>query len=244
MSTSIPQIGITGTALSLLPIAVAAVFYGRWCGQGGLVAYASMRMVLQLLAIGLVLVYLFENPDWRMGALVLGVIISASSWIGMRTVRRTRRQQYGIFFGALALSGIPILALDLLIVQEGTFRYVPRLFIPLAGMVFSNAMNTLSLAAERFETEFARSEDFAGARGAAFHAAMIPQVNSFLSVGMVSLPGMMTGQILAGTSPLVAVRYQILIMAMVLGCAGLSMALYFWFLRRRLEVLEKTPKVG
>jgi hypothetical protein len=105
--------------------------------------------------------------------------------------------------------------------------YQPRLLIPLAGMIFGNAMNAMSLAAERFESERNGGVEVILARSRAFRAAMIPQINSFLSVGLVSLPGMMTGQVLAGVSPLVAVRYQILIMAMILGTAGLTTALYF-----------------
>ncbi|MFP6898907.1 MAG: ABC transporter permease, partial [Roseibacillus sp.] len=64
------------------------------------------------------------------------------------------------------------------------------------------------------------------ARKVAWNAALIPQVNSFLAVGLVSLPGMMTGQILAGTSPLDAVRYQIMVMAMIMGSAGMAVAVF------------------
>jgi putative ABC transport system permease protein len=71
----------------------------------------------------------------------------------------------------------------------------------------------------------------------AWNAALIPQVNSFLAVGLVSLPGMMTGQILAGTSPLDAVRYQIMVMAMIMGSAGMAVAV---FLVRRVK-REQAP---
>jgi len=68
---------------------------------------------------------------------------------------------------------------------------------------------------------------------------MIPQINSLLAVGLVALPGMMTGQILSGVSPLIAVRYQIMIMAMVLGAAGVGAALMLWLLSR-LPSTQKT----
>ena len=102
--------------------------------------------------------------------------------------------------------------------------FEPHIVVPLAGMIFANVMNTVSLAAERFEAE--RDSDLAEARRIALDAALIPQINGLLAVGLVSLPGMMTGQILSGVDPLVAVRYQIMVMCMIFGSAGLGAAFY------------------
>jgi putative ABC transport system permease protein len=88
-------------------------------------------------------------------------------------------------------------------------------------------MNAVSLAAERFMSEREDGLAYEDARRRAFKAAMIPVVNSLFAVGLVSLPGMMTGQILSGVSPLIAARYQIVVMSMLFGAAGLSTA---WFL--------------
>ena len=99
-------------------------------------------------------------------------------------------------------------------------------------MYFANTMNAISLAAERYHSELQNNQLADNARLTAFHAAMIPQINSLLAVGLVALPGMMTGQILSGVSPLIAVRYQIMIMAMILGTAGLGAALMLWLLAR------------
>jgi len=93
-------------------------------------------------------------------------------------------------------------------------------------MIFANAMNTVSLAAERYESERGRGAELTAARRTALDAALIPQINGLLAVGLVSLPGMMTGQILSGVEPLVAVRYQIMVMCMVFGSGGLGAALY------------------
>jgi len=98
--------------------------------------------------------------------------------------------------------------------------------IPLAGMIFANSMNTISLAGERFHAERVRGEDYLSARRLAMEAAMIPQVNALLAVGLVSLPGMMTGQILSGVEPLTAARYQIMVMCMIFSTAGLAAVLY------------------
>ena len=88
------------------------------------------------------------------------------------------------------------------------------------------------MSAERFEAERNHGREAVAARNAAWNAALIPQVNSFLAVGLVALPGMMTGQILAGASPLDAVRYQIMVMGMVLGSAGLAVAIFLAKLER------------
>jgi putative ABC transport system permease protein len=88
-------------------------------------------------------------------------------------------------------------------------------------------MNAVSLVAERFEKEI-ESKSYIDARANAFKASLIPQINSFLAVGLVSLPGMMTGQILSGVDPIIAVRYQIMVMFMVLGSSGISTIIYLW----------------
>lgn len=111
--------------------------------------------------------------------------------------------------------------------------YQPRVMIPIAGMIFSNSMNAVSLAGERFYSELKHDNDFTRARNAAFQASMIPLINSLLAVGLVSLPGMMTGQILAGTSPMIAARYQIIVMCMIFSSAGISAALFLTLLKHR-----------
>ena len=110
----------------------------------------------------------------------------------------------------------------------------PRAYVrALAGMIFANAMNTVSLAAERIEAELQKISDFTPAQRIALDAALIPQINGLLAVGLVSLPGMMTGQILSGVSPVVAARYQIMVMCMIFGSAGLSTIIYLKLCRPR-----------
>ena len=111
--------------------------------------------------------------------------------------------------------------------------FEPRFVVPIAGMIFANSMNTVSLSAERFVAETKRAVPYIEARRAAMEAAMIPQINALLAVGLVSLPGMMTGQILSGVDPLIAVRYQIMVMCMIFGSAGTATAIYLTLLRRQ-----------
>jgi putative ABC transport system permease protein len=108
-------------------------------------------------------------------------------------------------------------------------------------MYFANAMNAISLAAERYHSELHNGVPAEKARLTAFHTSMIPQINGLLAVGLVALPGMMTGQILAGVSPLIAVRYQIMIMAMILGTAGIGAAMMLWLLARNKQTTAIQP---
>jgi putative ABC transport system permease protein len=104
--------------------------------------------------------------------------------------------------------------------------FEPSFVVPLAGMIFANTINTVSLAAERFESERREGMDVALARGTALDPALIPQINGLLAVDLVLPPGMMTGQILSGVEPLVAVRHQIIVMCMVFGAGDLGATVY------------------
>jgi putative ABC transport system permease protein len=117
--------------------------------------------------------------------------------------------------------------------------FEPRYMIPLAGMIFANSMNSVSLAVERVSTELSRGELFGKARSEAFQAAFIPTINGMLAVGLVSLPGMMTGQILSGVSPIVAAHYQIVVMCMIFASAGLSTACFLHISRKSLSQLAE-----
>ncbi len=231
MSEGVVHIPWWGIGLSLLPVLAVGWVFQRWNGGGGLLGYATFRMLVQLIAVGFVLVFVFENESAWLGLAILVMVLGVSSWIAMRPLARKGEGQYGLILFSLSVSGIAVLALVLWGVIGLDPFYQPRYFIPLTGMIFANAMNAISLAGERFAKD-RESADYRAARNAAFNAAMIPQINTFLAVGLVALPGMMTGQILSGISPLEAVRYQIVVMNMILGSAGLAVAIYLRGQRR------------
>ncbi len=208
----------------LLPIAVVGYFYYRWQDNSKEIAYAALRMVSQLLLIGYLLAFIFQNDAPLTGLLIVMFMIAVSSLIALRHFKQRSRAHYLLLFIAIGIGGTFNLLIVLLLVLQLDPLYQPRIVIPLAGMIYANAMNAVSLGAERFESE--REHGDAAARSRAFRSALIPQVNAFLAVGLVSLPGMMTGQILSGVDPLIAVRYQMMVMAMVLGSAGISVVIY------------------
>jgi putative ABC transport system permease protein len=164
-----------------------------------------------------------------------------ASWIALRTVKEKRKTLYPKALGAIVIGGVSTLALVTQVVIEIKPWYQPEYIIPLAGMIFSNAMNAVSLAAERLQSELSKGMDYFSARRAALDASLIPITNSLFAVGLVALPGMMTGQILSGVSPLIAARYQIMVMCMVFGAAGISSAIYLTLLKNDIVEIPRTP---
>jgi putative ABC transport system permease protein len=104
-------------------------------------------------------------------------------------------------------------------------------------------MNSVSLAAERLQSETERGVPYEKARSISLRTSLIPITNSLFAVGLVALPGMMTGQILSGISPLLAVRYQILVMCMIYSSAGISSFLFLSFVRNYLDEFKIDEKV-
>jgi len=211
---------------SLLPLLVVGYFYYKYTHDKYEILYATLRMILQLLAIGYVLLYIFENKDPGIGLFILFFMLFVASIITLRNTKDKSKKHYLSIFLCISASSLINLSLIILFVLE-LKEYEPSIIIPIAGMIFANTMNSLSISIERFEKEILYNV-FEKARESAFKASLIPQVNSLLAVGLVSLPGMMTGQILAGIDPLIAVRYQIMVMIMLLSTAGLSNIFYFY----------------
>lgn len=229
------QLTLTWQALlwCLLPLLISGAIFWTWNRDKiHELSLASLRMLLQLVGVGYVLTWLFGSPSLWVSAGVVIFMISISSWIAIRPVEHCSMSKPQLLLYssvALAISVVLHLSITLFFVLPVDPWYTPSIFIPLAGMYFSNTMNGISLSVERYYSELNQHTQPLTARQVAFNAAMIPQINGLLAVGLVSLPGMMTGQILAGIDPLVAVRYQIMIMIMILGttCVGSFAVLSF-----------------
>ncbi len=233
MNTSVQVISNFQLALAFIPVVVVLLMMVHWSLKAGFAVYALIRMLIQLLLVGYVLTTVFAAEKSWIVMLVMLVMVSAASWIALRTVEGQRRSLYPIAFLSILLGG----GLTLMLITQGVIAlspwYEPRYMIPLAGMIFANAMNSVSLAAERLSAELSRDIDFLTARYEAFQAAFIPTINSMLAVGLVSLPGMMTGQILSGVSPITAAHYQIVVMCMIFGGSGLSIVFFLWLFKIR-----------
>ncbi len=207
-----------------------------WLGKPGEVVIAVSRMAVQLIAMGYVLTSIFANPSPAFSLIIVSLMLVVAAWISIRPIRGNKdvTLKHVMLPASIALASAVgfHLFLSIIFVLQAESWFAPQLLIPLAGMYLANTMNAISLSAERYFAELKNLKAPEEAKLIAFRAAMIPQVNSLLAVGLVSLPGMMTGQILSGVSPLIAVRYQIMIMTMCLGTSGLGSAIMLWLMCR------------
>jgi len=232
------SITLVDIAVACIPVTVTLTIIFYWSDSFKTAAIAMVRMLIQLLLIGYALDFIFNaNNHW----IILGVLsfmLLAASWIalGALPVKRSTLLVYSL--AAIACGGIFNLVLVSQAVLHADPWYQPAILIPLAGMIFSNSMNSISLAGERLYSELGHHGDYTRARNTAFQAALIPITNALLAVGLVSLPGMMTGQILAGTSPLIAARYQIIVMCMIFSSAGISAAMFLWLVQSQFKGQE------
>lgn len=191
---------------------------------------ASVRTYLQLIALGFVLRWVFgvESP-WLVIAIVTLMIAVATVTIVRRAPDAPRGSMPRAFL-SMAITGFTVtFAVTGLVIQVEPW-YLPRYVIPIAGMVVGNSMSGIALALERtFSDLDSRADEILAliALGAtpweaaapsvrtALRAGMIPGINTLSAAGIVFIPGMMTGQVLAGANPIVAAPYQIVVMLMI-----------------------------
>jgi len=236
--------------LTLASIFILAVVGLLWWQQLGMVKktiIASVRTVIQLLFVGYVLEYIFRIEVWYyvVGIIVIMVIVAAVTAAG--NARAPFKSRYFIFTGSLIFTSmITLFFVSQVIIHVKTW-YEPQYIIPLAGIILGNSMTAASIGGERLfsavkdhrlEIETLLSMGASPARAmrpyiqAALRAAMIPIINSMMIVGIIQIPGIMTGQILSGTRPIIAVKYQMLIMFMLLFAVVISTYLVIVFMYR------------
>jgi len=241
------DIGWTGLALSLLliVIAVALSLWERLGLERGII-WAASRALVQLLAIGLLLQVLLE-PDvsvWWGWLWVAAMVVIAAV-----TVRRRAPDVPGVVWLALfAFAGSAVLTLGVLF-GLGVFELDIRTLIPLAGLMIGNSLAATVLVARRLVAEFDDKREEVEARLAlgqpanaaahpyvreALRTALIPQIETTKIVGLIALPGAMTGLILAGVDPVDAVQVQAAVMYLVLGSVTVTTTVMALGIRRRL----------
>ncbi len=238
MSTTIQTIPFAHLAIAFLPVMLMIFILYLWSVDALQAIYGMCRMLIQLLLIGYVLAFIFNADN---GLIILGVLlvmVIAAGWIALGSVAKQRWSLLGLTLTSIVIAGGLTLAVVTQLILSVERWYSPQHLIPLAGMIFAAAMNSISLAAERLMAELDRGLDYDEARGIALHAALIPIINSLFAVGLVSLPGMMTGQILSGVEPFIAARYQILVMCMLFTSAGFSCVLFLIMARSKLCTVQ------
>ncbi len=235
MNDVIIQLSYSDLAIALIPVALVLMILARWSLNAGHALYAMARMLTQLLLIGYFLIHIFASDSAWPILLILLIMVLASSWIALGVVKDKRSVWFFKAFGAILIGSGCTLLLITQWVLDLTPWFAPQYMIPIAGMIFAGSMNSISLAAERLSAEISRNVPYHQARAIALNAALIPIINTLLAVGLVSLPGMMTGQILSGISPLIAARYQIMVMCMIFGSSGISSACFLVLVKNDLD---------
>lgn len=220
----------------LLLIIVLAVMKKCKINQTKLLAVASVRMTLQLVIAGLILTYIFENPH----PLFTVVYVACMTTFAIHRVISKNKEINTKFKIAIAVSlsvsGLCIVVFFVcVVVGESIFN--PQYVIPISGMIMGNAMNGTTLGVKTFRESFSGQRSKIDALlnigvtpqkillpfvNQALEMALLPTLNSMIGMGIVSLPGMMTGQMLSGTLPKTAILYQIAIMIAVCTVVCLS----------------------
>ena len=240
MENSIEYISLTSLSYALIPAIIALYFLNSWSLNVKRAGYALCRMLSQLLLIGYVLNYVFNSENVWLISLILLAMMCISSWIALNIIQPHRLTLLKYAITAIFTSSTFIL----FIVTQGVLNvspwYQPQVILPLGGMIFATSMNSVSLSAERFIDEINRHQNYYLARKQALKTASIPVVNSLFAVGIVSLPGMMTGQILTGVSPHIAARYQIMVMIMLFSASIIAAVLFLSLLKRVYPEITQT----
>ncbi len=203
---------------------------------------SSIRMTVQLILVGYVLVYLFNNINPFNTIIVIIVMeVFAIHNIYQRTKSKLSKPLKKIIALSMLFGTLTSLIYFLLVVINISPWYDPRYFIPIAGMLIGNSMTGISLGVTRLVDgihsgkHLVESALMLGATPKmaakqivdnAFDSAILPTINAMVGMGIVFLPGMMTGQILSGISPITAIKYQIAIMMGILGSVALTVILF------------------
>lgn len=201
---------------------------------------ASIRTVVQLLLVGLVLEWVFRWDRWYV---VMALACVMTLIAGLTAASRNDRRYPGIWLNTIIsvwASAWIVTSFALFAVMQGIDKwYQPQYAIPLLGMVLGNTLNGISVGLNTFTEALVTRRDqvesllalgatrWEAARAPVQHAVrtgMIPIINSMMVVGIVSLPGMMTGQLVSGMAPIQAVKYQIVIMFLIASATALGTA--------------------
>ena len=244
MSSTASIIDLSVWQLAMALVLVAAIIVVSVRQSLGLerdLAIGTVRAIVQLYAVGLILAAVFAAARWYWILLILGVMTGVATQAAVSRLGKPLPGAAWIAAIALTVSTAATLAYVIGVVVQVRPWYEPQYIIPIAGMILGNSMTSAALAGDRLQSDLrVRSDEiearlalgFSGREAvqpmvrASLRAAMIPTVNGMMTVGLVQLPGMMTGQILAGSSPLVAIRYQMVVVFMEGAATALGSLLF------------------
>ncbi len=232
-------------AAYLFLVVLLIITWKQGLGREKEIFISALRMTVQLLVMGYVLVFVFDVDHFllSLGVLALMELFAIYNVFQRVKVKINPGLRKIIAFSMILGTGFPIIYFLFVVVNVDPW-YDARYLVPIAGMLVGNSMTGIALGAERLisgmhsQKEMVEGALMLGATpylaaktvvNNAFNAAIMPTINAMVGMGIVFLPGMMTGQILSGVSPIVAIEYQIAIMLGVLGSVSLSVFLLMQF---------------
>jgi putative ABC transport system permease protein len=211
--------------LGMIGMAIALSLWQK-LGLEKQLAYSSVRSLMQLIAIGYILDLVFAIDNGLVVLGILGIMIAIAAIVTRNRIDQKLKGLLPTVVLSLLASGAFTLGYVILLIVQPEKWYEPQYIIPLAGMLFGNAMNGASLAGDRLvntinqnrleiETHLCLGatpkQAITTYQREAIRTSLIPTLNNMVVMGLVSLPGMFTGQVLGGSNPLDAASYQILI---------------------------------
>jgi putative ABC transport system permease protein len=236
---------------SLLVLALVGLSVRLQLGIAMQLVVAACRTTAQLLLVGLILKQVFEQAQLSWIMLIMLVMLTVAAWEILARQKRKVKGWWGFGISAFSLfvSSFLITMIALFFIIKTDPWYTPQYTIPLLGMLLGNTMNGIALGMDRLiqtawqqraviEQRLMLGQKAMDAvreiRHESMRAGMIPIINAMAAAGIVSLPGMMTGQILAGSEPVEAVKYQILIMFLVTAGTGFGVVSVLHLISKRL----------
>lgn len=218
----------------------------------------TIRTFLQLFLLGYVLKIVFALNNPLVIILLFAFMIIFASRIISGRVKEKRVPYFLPVLASMFLSYMIINAFVMSAIVQVKPWYNPIYFIPIGGMIIGNSMNAISISMNQWFEGLKKERDRVelylslGASPVesskenfkeAIRSGMIPSINALMSVGVVSIPGMMTGQILAGISPLIAIKYQIVIMLLLVGSTAISTIIALHIVRRLSFTVNQQLKI-
>jgi putative ABC transport system permease protein len=252
--------------ISFIGLALSLVFVGG-AGLASLMLqlklgkdlfWGTVRTVAQLFLMGFVLRYVFAFDRWYLVVAVFAVMIFFAARIAKGRVKSAPVAVFVPVFASMLLSYMLVTFFVVAVIVQARPWYHPMYFIPIGGMIIGNSITAVAVSLDRFfgalkkqreeiELFFCLGATYRQASAPVFReairAGMIPSITAMMGVGIVWLPGMMTGQILAGADPLAAVKYQIMVMLMLVGSTAIASILVVWLVRRECFTTDDRLKI-
>ncbi len=243
------EISVGQLLLALLFILVAqASSFIYQLGLNRDILIGTVRTFAQLFLMGYVLTWIFRSTTVWIVVGVFAVMVFSAVFIVKGRVKESQIPYIVPTFLTMLISYFATAIFVSGMIVDSTPWWEPRYFIPAGGMVIGNSMSALAIALERLFRDMRQGREIVEMRQAlgadyreasqdifrsAVKAGMIPSINAMMGVGLVFIPGMMSGQILAGADPLIAIRYQIVVMLMLVGSTAVTSVVVMLIVRRR-----------